>query len=93
MNSTKPKRSQEMESTSLPDGFVVLVNKKTSWAHTLTPLGALVWEFCDGENSVDEIVSNLKAIPEIGQRVSLDQEVADLVRQLDEEGFFLEEGE
>lgn len=88
MNSTKPKRSQEMESTSLPDGLVILVNKKTSWAHTLTPLGALVWEFCDGQNSVEEIVSNLKAIPEVGTRPTLDEEVAELVKQFDEEGFF-----
>ncbi|HEY9732136.1 MAG TPA: PqqD family protein [Drouetiella sp.] len=88
MNSTKPKRSSEMESTSLPDGMVILVNKKTSWAHTLTPLGALVWEFCDGDNSVEEIVANIKSIPEVGNRVTLDQEVSELVQQLDNEGFF-----
>jgi Coenzyme PQQ synthesis protein D (PqqD) len=76
MNSTKPKRSSEMESTSLPD------------AHTLTPLGALVWEFCDGDNSVEEIVANIKSIPEVGNRVTLDQEVSELVQQLDNEGFF-----
>lgn len=90
MTTTKPKRSEEMESTSLPDGLVILVNKQTSWAHTLTPLGALVWEFCDGKNSVDEIVSNIKAIPEVGDRPTLHQEIADLVRQLDEEGFFVD---
>lgn len=77
-----------MESTSLPDGMVILVNKKTSWAHTLTPLGALVWEFCDGDNSVEEIVANIKSIPEVGNRVTLDQEVSELVQQLDNEGFF-----
>ncbi len=90
MNLTKPKRSSDMESTSLPDGYVVLVNKKTNWAHTLTPLGGLVWEFCDGLNSVDEIVDKIQAIPEIGSRESLRQEVKDLVGQFDEEGFLLE---
>jgi hypothetical protein len=88
MNSTKPKRSNDMESTSLPDGMVILVNKKTSWAHTLTPLGALVWEFCDGDNSVEEIVASIKSIPEVGERSALDQEVNELVQQLDNEGFF-----
>lgn len=88
MNSTKPKRSNEMESTSLPDGMIILVNKKTSWAHTLTPLGALVWEFCDGENSVEEIVANIQSIPEIGERPTLGQEINELVQQLDNEGFF-----
>lgn len=77
-----------MESTSLPDGMVILVNKKTSWAHTLTPLGALVWEFCDGDNSVEEIVASIKSIPEVGERSALDQEVNELVQQLDNEGFF-----
>ncbi|RTL45835.1 MAG: PqqD family protein [Candidatus Melainabacteria bacterium] len=93
MNITKPKRSQEMESTSLPDGMVILVNKKTSWAHTLSPLGALVWEFCDGENSVEEIVSNLKAIPEVGSRPTLEQEVSGLVKEFEDEGFFSEAGD
>lgn len=75
----------------MPDGFVVLVNKKTSWAHTLTPLGALVWEFCDGENSLDEIISSIKAIPEVGERNSLNEEVSALIRQFEEEGFLSED--
>ncbi|MBS1955869.1 MAG: PqqD family protein [Cyanobacteria bacterium SZAS-4] len=91
MNSSKPKRSQDIESTSLPDGYVVLVNKKTNWAHTLTPLGGLVWEFCDGENSIVEITSKIEEIPEIGKRDGFDEEVSKLVEQLDEEGFFDEE--
>lgn len=91
MNLSKPKRSQDMESTSLPDGYVVIINKKTNWAHTLTPLAGLVWEFCDGENSVPEIVSKIQAIPEIGVSETLQKEVVELVDQLEEEGFFDED--
>ncbi len=87
MTISKPKRSAEIETTSLPDGYVVLVNPKTSWAHNLNPMAALIWEFCDGESSVDEIVSGIQAIPEIGEKPTLKSEVEGLIQQLDEDGF------
>ncbi len=51
-----PKRNPDVESKLLPDGHVVIFSNSSEWAHTVTPLAAIAWEFCDGEHSVDEIV-------------------------------------
>jgi hypothetical protein len=92
-NKYNPKRSNELETTSLPDGFAIIVNQKTSWAHTLSPLAALIWEFCDGQSSVDEIVASLQAIPEIGEKPSLKIEVEELIHQLGEDGFLVDDSD
>lgn len=53
----KPKRNPDIETKMLPDGHVVIFSKKSDWAHTITPLAAIAWEFCDGEHSLEDIVS------------------------------------
>lgn len=85
---TKPQRNPEIETSLLPDGHVVLVSSKTDWAHTLTPTGALVWEFCDGTNSADEIVAKIQNIKEVPANPSLKDDVSTLLDELDEAGFF-----
>lgn len=85
----KPQRDPGIETTALPDGHVVLVSKKTEWANTLTPLAAMVWEFCDGTNSVDEIISHIQAVPDLSLGTSLAKEVTELLDELDESGFLL----
>jgi hypothetical protein len=87
----KPKRDPDIQTSVLPDGHACLVSEKTEWAHTLTPLAALVWEFCDGNNSVDEIISELKAIPEVTIGPDFKQEVEALLEELSDGGFLLEE--
>jgi len=60
-----PKRNPDIRTTLLPDGYVVLVSGKTDWAHTLNPLGAIVWEFCDGDNSIEKVVEQVgRLVPE-----------------------------
>ena len=55
----KPKRIPDIETKMLPDGHVVIFSKTSDWAHTITPLAAIAWEYCDGEHSVDEIVARV----------------------------------
>ncbi len=43
----------------LPDGHVVIFSQQSDWAHTITPLAAIAWEFCDGEHSIEEIVEQV----------------------------------
>ncbi len=86
---SKPKRDPNIDTTALHDGHVVLVSKKTEWANTLSPLAAVIWEFCDGTNTVDDIVAHIKAIPEISIDSSLEKEVEKLLAELDESGFLL----
>lgn len=55
--SRRLKRRASVLTDVLPDGYVILYVEETNWAFTLTPLGALVWEFCDGEMTLDEVVT------------------------------------
>jgi len=86
-----PKRNPEIQTNILPDGHVCLVSEKTEWAQTLTPLGGLVWEFCDGTNSVGDIIDQLKLIPEVTIGPKFKDEVAELLEELSDGGFFLDE--
>ena len=96
---SRPLRSSSIEGTILPDGHVVLTGKEVDWAFTLTPLGGLVWAFCDGSNSIDEIVAHLlnleqvsapviKETPVIIDGQNLKDEVLALVDELREAGLF-----
>lgn len=60
----RPKRNPDVHTKMLPDGHVVIFSKQSDWAHTITPLAAIAWEFCDGEHSVDEIVNQVLAYSE-----------------------------
>ncbi|MGH9548216.1 MAG: PqqD family protein [Terriglobales bacterium] len=52
----KPVRNPDVQSKLLPDGHVVLFSQQNEWAHTLTPLAGIAWEYCDGELTIEEIV-------------------------------------
>lgn len=86
----KPSRNPDVKTTLLPDGHVVLFSTKTDWAHTLNPAGALVWEYCDGENSVEEIVSEVLSLVESGDREGLHTEIKDLIENLSEQGLLVD---
>lgn len=81
MNTTlKPKRDPEIEVSTLIDGYIVLFNARTNRACTLTPLAALVWEFCDSTNTLDEIVQHLESIPDLPPQPDLKTEVDRLLK-------------
>ena len=80
-------RDPDVETSLLPDGHVVLVSSKTEWAHTLTPIAALAWEFCDGTNSVANIVDFIKEIPEISVDATLSEQIVVLLQELVDAGF------
>src|SRR5688500_6603598 len=54
-----PRRKADVKTSVLPDGHVVLFSDTRDWGHTLNPRAALIWEFCDGEHTVAEIVSEV----------------------------------
>ena len=84
-----PQRNSDVRTTLLPDGCVVLFSTKTDWAQILNPTGALVWEFCDGEHSVDEIASEVSSLlgQPSGEKILPDVEA--LVKELSEGGLLL----
>ncbi len=92
MHMHKPQRDPTIKTSLLPDGHVVLVSSQTDWAHTLSPMGAVIWEFCDGTNSVEDIVSIMQSMPELGySSQSLQQEVSELLENLEQAGVLQEE--
>ncbi|HEY9868319.1 MAG TPA: PqqD family protein [Candidatus Obscuribacterales bacterium] len=86
-----PKRNPDVKTTLLPDGYVVLFSTKTDWAHTLNPTGALVWEFCDGQHSVDELVSAVAGLLAGSDPERLRTEVESLLQELLAAGLVLDE--
>jgi hypothetical protein len=70
----------------LPDGHVVLMSEQTQWAHTLSPLAGIAWEFCDGELNVDEIVKRVCDIAGITSVESIKPELTKLFSELAESG-------
>lgn len=71
----KPMRRSDIVARILPDGYVLLEVTGTDWVHQLTPMGGVVWEFCDGKNSAEEIVERISALEEIGAMPELKEHV------------------
>jgi hypothetical protein len=86
MNPIRPTRNSSIESTVLPDGHVVLTGKSVDWAFTLTPLGGLVWAFCDGQNSAEDIATNLLSLQEVNRESISSEEIASLLKELEDAG-------
>ncbi|MBS1955899.1 MAG: PqqD family protein [Cyanobacteria bacterium SZAS-4] len=55
----RPKRNPDVQTKMLPDGHVVIFSQQSDWAHTITPLAAIAWEYCDGEHSIEQIVEQV----------------------------------
>jgi len=83
-------RNEDVRATILPDGYVLLHSPKDNLVHTLTPLGGLVWEYCDGSNTIDDIVIRISEIDEIGSPPDLQSEVLALTDKLTESGLLIE---
>ncbi|HEY9713104.1 MAG TPA: hypothetical protein V6C72_06520 [Chroococcales cyanobacterium] len=87
MSLTRPKRNPDVETKMLPDGNVVLFSTKNEWAHTITPLAAVAWEYCDGNNDLAEIIERVKAISSTEGLVGSDADhsLSELIEALLEE--------
>jgi hypothetical protein len=57
----------------LPDASALLFDPVASEGHVLNPLGALIWDYCDGaldgEGIASEIIALVPAVPEIHDEV------------------------
>jgi hypothetical protein len=82
------KRNPDINCQLLPDGNAVLFSSKSNWAHIINPVGAMVWEFCDGELSENEIMTQISELVQTDAN-SLKQEVVAFTKQLLESGLLL----
>ena len=82
----KPIRNSAIQSKLLPDGHVVLVSQENDWAHTLTPLAGIAWEFCDGEHSEQEIIEMVAEVSGVGTAEQIHADIQKLFAELKETG-------
>jgi hypothetical protein len=85
---TFPHRNPALQTNVLPDGHAVVFDGVSSWAHTLNPVGALVWEYSDGNHSLSEIVAEVHGL---GQSWINDSQVNDFVGEMKRSGLIHED--
>ena len=82
-------RDPEVKASVLPDGHVLLYLERNDWCYTLSPLGGLVWEYCDGEHAPEDIVRRIEAIPDVPPDPELLGKVEELLQTLTGLGLLL----
>lgn len=82
----KPTRNPNVQTKLLPDGHIVLFAQQHDWAHTLTPLGGIAWEFCDGQHSFDEIVDCVVETAGIQDSATIKTDLTKLFEELSGSG-------
>lgn len=82
-------RMSDIKTTLMPDGHVVLFNTKTEWAQVLNPVGALVWEYCDGVTSLNEMIEEIASLLETDKN-SLEDDVCLMLKELLSNGLIQE---
>lgn len=83
MTAANPKRNSDFNARLLPDGYVLIHSEKSDWVHTLTPLGGLVWEFCDGDKTAEQITDLICSKIQVPAK---HEDVVALVEELDKNG-------
>jgi len=83
----KFKRASKLKTTILPDGYVAIFSTPTDRAYTLPPLGALAWEFFDGEHSTDDVIREVAKAIGTEETAQLRQQILDLTNELQQSGF------
>lgn len=72
-SSHPPTARPEVEAYVVPDGSCFLFDPTRDEGFALDPLGALVWDYCDGSASREEIVAEVSALlpddTELAERV------------------------
>lgn len=83
MTALKPIRKAEFNARLLPDGYVLIHSENSDWVYTLSPLGGLVWEFCDGVNTTQEITDLVCSQTELETK---QEDIVTLLKDLEEKG-------
>lgn len=81
-----PKRKAEYTTRLLPDGYIAIVDSEHNQVHSLPPVGALVWELCDGKHSIKQIADEISEIVEVVRQRNFVEEVGELIALLTERG-------
>lgn len=83
----RPKTRPDVETHILPDGSSLLFDPLTCEGHALDIVGALVWDYCDGTLTTDEIAGAIaELVPQDGR---LCEEVMRFLGQFARRGLLL----
>ncbi|HEU5441684.1 MAG TPA: PqqD family protein [Ktedonobacterales bacterium] len=75
-----PERRPDVETYLLPDGSCLLFDSRTEEAHVLNTVGALVWDYCDGTLSAEQIADELA--PLLPEQPTLGDDVREMIEAL-----------
>lgn len=86
MPPTSPRKRDGINATVLPDGRWLLYHPSANIAVTLNAPAGILWELCDGQNSIDAIVAELAGYYPDVQPDTLTQEVTHMLHALYDQG-------
>jgi hypothetical protein len=79
-DTANPVRRPDVETFLLPDGSCLLFDSRTEEAHVLNVVGALVWDYCDGALSAEQIADELA--PLLPEQPTLGDDVREMIEAL-----------
>jgi len=86
-----PRKREDILVRGLDDG-TVLHDEKTSQVFTLNTTAALIWEYCDGETPIREMVKELSGVSDMKPDELL-QDVRGIVQDFEKRGLLQKEPE
>jgi hypothetical protein len=81
-----PHKSAHFNATVLPDGRWLLYNSSMREAVTLTASAGILWELCDGQTSVSDLVQQLQELYPETPHSLLETEILHLLQHFLEQG-------
>jgi hypothetical protein len=76
----RPRQHPEVETYVLPDGSCLLFDNRTEMGHVLNGMGALVWDYCDGSSTLEEIAGEVAGL--LPDAHDIEDQIAQLVAKL-----------
>lgn len=86
MDNWKPRKPPAINASVLPDGRWLLYNSVTREAIPLSPAAGILWELCDGQSQLPQIVAELAALYPDVPADTLDQQARDALTALVQQG-------
>ena len=85
---SRPRRRAGIQAEPLPDGSVVLFDADAAMAHPISASAALIWEECNGSQTIETIVEKIGAVYDApAETIARDAEA--LLRHLSELGLIV----
>jgi pyrroloquinoline quinone biosynthesis protein D len=77
----RPIKKDGVHTQKLPDGSTLLFDQESEKALAISQSAALIWEICDGEHSVDQLIEHLLATYD-APRETISADVRACIREL-----------